>query len=617
VPAEPDLARAAASSDRSGSSHVSAFGFAAALGRFAGWRLVPALSVALALALTEGAGLVLLVPLLGTIGLVVGEGATSGMAAWTGRVFRAVGLTPSLVSVLAVFLAVSVLYATLYRWHLLLTPALEQQFVLALKERLYRAIVSARWSFLVQRRMTDMAHALLSDMERVSGSAHQLLTLVAGSAVAAIYIAVAARLSPGLTLLVCAGGLATLLLVRERNRRSADRSAALSEANRRVYAMVTESLSGLKVAKSVGAEPRDLEVYRGLTRASSSRYLELLRSFADAKRRLDLASAVGVVILLSVAVLRFDIRGPGLLLIVFVFARIMPRMLALQGSAQLFLAGLPAFASITRLIAACEADADGLAAEGQSRVDVTRSLMFDAVRFAYASGPPVLDRFTLTIKAGHTTALVGASGAGKSTVADLTMGLLSPSAGTVLIDGLPLAGHVQQAWRRSIGYVPQDGFLFHDTIRRNMLWACPTARDTDIWNSLETAAASTFVARLPDGLDTVVGDRGVRLSGGERQRLALARALLLKPSLLILDEATSALDSANEGQILEAVARLRGQLTILLITHRLSTVRQADAIHVLSGGRIVETGTWMELTARDGAFRALSRTQGLAPDAVV
>jgi ATP-binding cassette, subfamily C, bacterial len=616
VPAEPGLAVAAAS-DRSGSSHVSAFGFAAALGRFAGWRLVPALSVALALALTEGAGLVLLVPLLGTIGLVVGEGATSGMAAWTARVFRTVGLTPSLVSVLAVFLAVSVLYATLYRWHLLLTPALEQQFVLALKERLYRAIVSARWSFLVQRRMTDMAHALLSDMERVSGSAHQLLTLVASSAVAVIYVAVAARLSPGLTLVVCAGGLATLLLVRERNRRSANRSAALSEANRRVYAMVTESLSGLKVAKSVGAEPRDLEVYRDLTRASSSRYLELLRSFADAKRRLDLASAVGVVVLLSVAVLRFDIRGPGLLLIVFVFARIMPRMLALQGSAQLFLAGLPAFASITRLIAACEADADGLADEGQSRVDVTRSLMFDAVRFAYASGPPVLDRFTLTIKAGHTTALVGASGAGKSTVADLTMGLLSPSAGTVLIDGLPLAGHAQQAWRRSIGYVPQDGFLFHDTIRRNMLWACPSARDTDIWNSLETAAASTFVARLPDGLDTVVGDRGVRLSGGERQRLALARALLLKPSLLILDEATSALDSANEGQILEAVARLRGQLSILLITHRLSTVRQADAIHVLSGGRIVETGTWMELTARDGAFRALWRTQGLAPDAVV
>jgi ATP-binding cassette, subfamily C, bacterial len=601
----------------SGSSSVSAFGFAAALARFAGRRLVPALAIALALALTEGAGLILLVPLLGTIGLVVGEGATRGIAAWTQRMFAYAGLTPSLVSVLAVFLVVSLLYATLYRWHLLLTPALEQQFVLALKERLYRAIVSARWSFLVQRRMTDMGHALLSDMERVSGSAHQLLTLVAGSAVTLIYIGVAARLSVGLTLLVCAGGLATLLLVRGRNRGSADRSEAVSEANRRVYGMVTESLSGLKVAKTVRAELRDIEMYRGLTQASSSRYLELLRSFADAKRRLDLASAIGVVALLLVAVLRFDIRGPGLLLIVFVFARVMPRMLSLQGSAQLFLAGLPAFANVMRLITACEADAERPAAHGQPRLGVRRSLTFDAVTFAYGTGPPVLDGFTLTVAAGQTTALVGASGAGKSTVADLTMGLLSPSAGQVLIDGSPLDGRAQPSWRHSIGYVPQDGFLFHDTIRRNMLWACPSARDTDIWNSLQTAAASTFVARLPEGLDTIVGDRGIRLSGGERQRLALARALLLQPSLLILDEATSALDSANEGQILEAVARLHGQLTILLITHRLSTVRQADAIHVLSGGRIVESGTWMELTARDGAFRALRHTQGLAHDAVV
>src|SRR5215207_3446915 len=152
VGTEADLAVGAASSNTRDSARVSAFGFAATLGRFAGWRVLPALSVALALALTEGAGLILLVPLLGTVGLVVREGATSGMAAWTHRIFAMAGLTPSLLSVLAVFLAVSLVYATLYRWHILLTPALEQQFVLALKERLYAAIVSARWSFLVQQR---------------------------------------------------------------------------------------------------------------------------------------------------------------------------------------------------------------------------------------------------------------------------------------------------------------------------------------------------------------------------------------------------------------------------------------------------------------------------------
>ena len=251
------------------------------------------------------------------------------------------------------FLAVSLVYATLYRWHLLLTPAVEQQFVVGLKERLYAAIVSARWAFLVQRRMSDMVHALLSDIDRVSTSAYQLLTLVSGSAVALIYIAVAARLSPGLTLVVCAGGLATLALVRGNSRRAAARSEAVSEAQRRVYRMVTESLAGLKVAKSAGAETRGIEAFQGLQRASSSRYLELLRSFADAKRRLDLASALGVVVLLLVAVLRFDVRGAGLLLILFVFARVMPRMLSLEGSAQLFVAGLPAFANVMRITTEC------------------------------------------------------------------------------------------------------------------------------------------------------------------------------------------------------------------------------------------------------------------------
>jgi ATP-binding cassette, subfamily C, bacterial len=595
-----------------------ALAFAAALAGSAGWRLVPALAVALALALTEGAGLILLVPLLGTIGLVVGEGSTSGMARWAQRAFELAGVAPSLPAVLVVFLGVSLLYATLYRWHLLLTPAIEQQFVLGLRERLYAAIVSARWSFLVQRRMSNMAHALLSDIERVSGAAHQMLTLVAGSAVALIYIGVAARISPGLTMLVGAGGVLTLWLVRERSRRSAERSEAVSEANRRVYAMVTESLAALKVAKSVGAEARDVDVYRGLIQVSSSRYLELLRSFADAKRRLDLASALGAAVLLLVAVLQFDIRGPGLLLIIFVFARVMPRMLSLQGSAQLFLSGMPAFAHVTGLIAECEAEAErGVGGEGARR-DLGQSLTFEAVSFSYTSTtPPVLDRMTLTLDAGRTTALVGASGAGKSTVADLAMGLLLPTTGRVLVDRAPLTAGLLDAWRRSIGYVPQDGFLFHDTIRHNMLWACPAATDDAIWRCLETAAATSFVSKLADGLDTVVGDRGVRLSGGERQRLALARALLSRPSLLILDEATSALDAANEQQILDAVARLHGTLTILLITHRLSSVHQADAIHVLSGGRIVESGTWRELSALDGAFRALWRTQGLAHDGVL
>ena len=232
---------------------VSPLAFALALGRFAGWRLVPALGVALALALTEGAGLILLVPLLGSIGLLVGEGATRGIAAWMQKVFGLAGVAPSLPTVLAVFLGVSLLYATLYRLHLLLTPTLEQQFVLALRERLYAAIVSARWSFLVQRRMTDMQHALISDMERVSSSAYQLLTLVASSAVALIYIAVAARISPGLTATRVhrRSGHAVARARQEPSRRQSQRGGVRGEPPR------------VRDAERVARRPEDCQKHRG------------------------------------------------------------------------------------------------------------------------------------------------------------------------------------------------------------------------------------------------------------------------------------------------------------------------------------------------------------------
>jgi ATP-binding cassette subfamily C protein len=219
----------------------------------------------------------------------------------------------------------------------------------------------------------------------------------------------------------------------------------------------------------------------------------------------------------------------------------------------------------------------------------------------------------LDIKAGEMTAIVGPSGAGKTTIADLLMGLIIPGKGHVLIDDQPLMGERMKAWRDQIGYVPQDTFLFHDTLRTNLLWAKPDVEDEEINQALRFAAAGEFVSGLPKGLDTIVGDRGVLISAGERQRIALARALLRKPSLLILDEATSSLDSENEKRIQNAIETLHSQMTILIMTHRLSAVREADIIHVLEKGQLVESGTWGSLMAnRDGRFFALCQAQGIS-----
>ncbi|HEX2077597.1 MAG TPA: ABC transporter ATP-binding protein, partial [Longimicrobium sp.] len=190
------------------------------------------------------------------------------------------------------------------------------------------------------------------------------------------------------------------------------------------------------------------------------------------------------------------------------------------------------------------------------------------------------------------------------------MGLVSPREGRIVVDGRAVDESWLGAWRSGIGYVAQDTLLFNDTVLANLLWARPEATEAEVWEALRLAAAEGFVAALPDGAATVIGERGVRLSGGERQRLALARALLRRPALLILDEATSALDAENERRIRDAIQRLHGSMTILMITHRLPSVRDADVVHVMEAGRLVESGTWAELMSRPGGrFRRLWASQ--------
>jgi ATP-binding cassette subfamily C protein len=214
----------------------------------------------------------------------------------------------------------------------------------------------------------------------------------------------------------------------------------------------------------------------------------------------------------------------------------------------------------------------------------------------------LLSGVDLTLPVRSTTAIVGPSGAGKSTLADILAGLLQATGGRIEIDGREL--NDRRAWRQSVAYVPQDTFLFNASVRENLLWATPAADETAIWNALELAAAAEFIRALPLGLDTLLGERGIRLSGGERQRLAIARALLRKPALLILDEATSALDRDNEARIQSALANLHGHLTMVVIAHRLATVRNADRIVVMQGGRVAGQGTYTDLAADSRGYIA-------------
>jgi ATP-binding cassette, subfamily C, bacterial len=577
-------------------------------------RATETIVVTLILSATEGIGLLLLIPLLQLVGVGnTPEGALGGGVAMLGAAFRTVGLPLSLGGVLAVYVGTIWLQSLLQRRAAVLNAVVQYEIVTTLHDRVYRAIAGSKWIYFVRTRSSDYAQVLTSEIDRVGAAAYYLIDLFVTAAVSVVYLGFAFRVSPTLTAIVAACGASLAFTLRGKISEGRSSGEAASAASRRYYAAVSEHLASLKIAKSYAAEAQHARTFARLSRELNDISVVFARSHARFRQQLSVAAAALLAIIVYVAYTVLDVPTEQLLLLLFLFARLVPRLTGIYDRAQVLAAELPAFDVVSQTEQRCLAEAEP-AADTMSTVELNDLIAFDRVTFDYAGDGQRLavDDVTLAIAAGKTTAIVGPSGAGKSTVADLLMGLLTPSNGQLLVDGRPLGvGHLA-AWRHRIGYVTQDTFLFHDTVRANLVWANPDASEDDLWRALRLASADEFVADLPGGLDTVLGDRGVLLSGGERQRLSLARALLRRPTLLILDEATSSLDSENETRIQRAIDSLHHQMTIVIITHRLSTIRRADLIHVIDRGRLIESGAWDELMSRpDGRFRELCLAQGM------
>ena len=566
--------------------------------RFSGRELPLTAILMAAVGLLDGVGLMLLVPLLALAGL--GDALSHPLAEGVADAFASAGLPLTLGSLLALYLLLIGLKLGLTRWRDLRTTALRLGFTDHLRTRLYHRIAHSDWLFFSTTRAADFNHALTTEVQRIGQGTHQLLQLTTTGVLTLAYLTVAVTLSLPFTLAALACGALLLLPLRRLQRRSVSAGGRMSGTQRKLHAAAGELLGGMKAAKAHSAENRHVEQFTRYTRRQREAKLNYQRLNSTARTLHQWGAAALLALLVWGAVEWLRLPAAELLVLIAIFSRLSAMLSTLQQGYQQMLHMLPAYAGFSALERRC-AEAAEPSVEQTPPPPFDREVRLEGVHFRYREEQPepALSAIDLTLPARATIALVGPSGGGKSTLADLIAGLLAPDEGRIVVDDLTLAGASRRAWRQRVAYVPQETFLLHDTVRANLQWAAPEADDEALRHALRLAAAEGFVERLPEGIDTVVGERGVRLSGGERQRIALARALLQRPDLLILDEATSALDNENERTIQTALDSLHGNLTMVIIAHRLSTVRHADRIVVLEAGRIVEAGSWEALTALD------------------
>jgi len=559
----------------------------------------------------EGFSIYMLVPLLGITGLVSMGTVNIPFLHQIDQVVQDIPPHARLLTMLALYILLIIVQSVIQKLQIVQGSHIQQAFIRDIRLKVYTDLIQADWSLFLRTRKSDINHLLNYELVRIILGTNLVLKLMTTFIFMAIQLGLALWLSYKLTLFVLASGLVLALFSRRFSKRAKTIGEETSELSRQYVANITDHFNGIKDIKTNSLESQHYGWFKKLCEQLERNMTQFVRLQSNTQQFYKITSAILIGALIYVSFEVLHSQAGQLLLIVIIFSRLWPKFITVQNSWESIVSSLPAFRSLRQLQQECEQakELDLSQSTGTFKpIAMAQGIECRGLYFRYSENHSeyALRNINVTIPARGMTAIVGKSGAGKSTLIDSIIGLIQPERGEVLFDGVRLTESNMPAIRRMFSFVSQEPFLFHASIRENLLLVDPNAAEDELWEALSFSAADEFVRKLPEGLDTIIGDRGIRLSGGERQRIVLARAILRKPSILVLDEATSALDNENEAKIQAAIERLKGKMTIIVIAHRLSTIRNADQVIVIDEGQVVQEGSYMQLSMElRGSFSKL------------
>lgn len=567
-----------------------------------------ALVIMLLAGASESIGLALFVPI---IEMMNSQGAPPQIPIeWLDSAIRNAGISRSFPAMLFCVACLVVCAFWLSYLQAVILKRAQYQYVKDLRHRLFHALMTADWHHLSAQVQGDVINNLLMESQRYAQSLSFEVKAVALFILIAIYLAMGALLSPELLLIIFAMGLLIVLAVGPFLKRAKTFGEETHNGNRAFSFLLSEVFRGIKLIKVTGSAKKVENRFEDVNE-------ELRRVFFESERNGEIINllvqslpVIGLTFVIGVAFLYFHVAASVILVFLVIISRLAPKLAQLQQLYNQYHIRSPTISALEIMIAEAEGLPDRPDQKGKTFEQFSKGIVFENVGYRFPGiEENALESISLEIRKSEMVALVGSSGAGKSTLVDMLVALREPTEGRIRVDDVALEEFDVRSWRQKIGYVTQEITLFNDTLRNNLTFVKTDVDDDVLWEALRTARLDTVVRDMPNGLGTILGENGIRLSGGQRQRLALARALVGKPEILLLDEATSALDSETEFALKNALTDIAKEMSILIVSHRLSTVQNADRIYVMDNGRIVEEGSFDDLMVAGGRFAQLNRLQ--------